>query len=91
MMGRPAPYPAACRPQAWSAASAGALVSVALGLRADLPSGVLEVRPLPSAPFGALRVEGLRLGPHAFAVEVNREGVVRVDGVAGGVQVRTSP
>jgi glycogen debranching enzyme len=90
MMGRPAPYPAACRPQAWSAASAGALVSVALGLRADLPSGVLEVRPSRSAPFGALRVEGLRLGPHAFAVEVNREGVVRVDGVAGGVQVRTS-
>jgi glycogen debranching enzyme len=88
MMGRPAPYPAACRPQAWSAASAGALVTVALGLRADLPSGVLHVTPPAEAPFGAIRLEGLRLGAHPLVVEVNRLGEVRVDGVPEGVQVR---
>ncbi len=31
----PAPYPASCRPIAWTAASAGLVVSAALGLRAD--------------------------------------------------------
>ena len=50
MLGRPSPYPASCRPQAWSAASAGAILTVALGLRADLPGGVLHVDPvLPAA------------------------------------------
>ena len=53
MMGRPSPYPASCRPQAWSAASAGVLVSVALGLRTDRAGGLVVSPPRP-APFGAL-------------------------------------
>ena len=85
--GAPAPYPASCRPQAWAAASAGLLVSTVLGLRADLPSRRLEVRPLPSAPFGALRVEGIRLGGDAVTVEVDATGKV-VDVLApDGVEV----
>ena len=85
--GAPAPYPASCRPQAWAAASAGLLVSTLLGLRADLPGGRLEVRPLPSAPFGALRVEGIRLGGEAVTVEVDATGSV-VDVLApDGVEV----
>ena len=61
MMGRPAPYPASCRPQAWSAASIGVLVSVALGLRPDGEGGLVVSPPHP-APFGALRVEGCGSG-----------------------------
>ena len=44
-------------------------------------------RPLPSAPFGALRVEGIRLGGDAVTVEVDATGKV-VDVLApDGVEV----
>ncbi|WP_161988592.1 glycogen debranching N-terminal domain-containing protein [Pedococcus bigeumensis] len=88
MLGRPSPYPASCRPQAWSAASAGALLTVALGLRADLPAGVLHVDPIRPTPFGALHVEGLRLGGIPFAVTVTRDGEVQVTGVPQEVEIR---
>ncbi|QGN57508.1 hypothetical protein GKE56_06080 [Nostocoides sp. HKS02] len=90
MMGRPAPYPAACRPQAWSAASAGALLAVALGLRADLPRGLLEVRPIRPAPFGALSVSGLRVAGAEVRVQVDAAGEVTLSGVPDGVQVSHS-
>lgn len=54
----PVPYPAACRPQAWSAAAAVAVLSARLGLHADAPAGRLDVDPDPNA--GAMHVEGLR-------------------------------
>ena len=88
MMGRPSPYPASCRPQAWSAASAGALVTVALGLRADVPAGTIDIDPVVPAPFGALRVEGLRLGDATVTVSVDRDGQVDVTGVPEGIEVR---
>ncbi len=87
MMGRPSPYPASCRPQAWSAASAGALVSVALGLRADAPSGVLHVAPARPQPFGALEVGGLRFAGHPFSVAVEESGEPRVSGLPEGLHV----
>ena len=89
--GRPSPYPASCRPQAWSAASAGALVTVALGLRPRWPTGGLRVEPPRHGPFGAVRVEGLRFRGHAFSVEAGPDGAgpghraaARVRGVRGG-------
>jgi glycogen debranching enzyme len=90
LLGRPAPYPASCVPQAWAAASVGALVGVALGLAPDAPAGTLGVNPARPLPFGALRVGGLRFRGEPFTVEVNPDGDVSVDGVAGEVQVRTS-
>ena len=57
---RPAPYPAACRPQAWSAAAAVALLTVALGLRPDRAWRTLHVHPARPAAYGPMRVEGLR-------------------------------
>jgi glycogen debranching enzyme len=87
MMGRPAPYPASCRPQAWSAASAGVLVSVALGLRPD-GAGGLVLDPVRPAPFGSLRVEGLRFRGQSFAVTVDADGRASVEGLAGGFEVR---
>ncbi|MCT2586308.1 glycogen debranching N-terminal domain-containing protein [Actinophytocola gossypii] len=68
-------YPAACRPQAWSAASAFVLVRAALGLTADVPAGRLTVAPSPAfAAWFPLRVEGLSVGGHALTVEVDRDG-----------------
>jgi glycogen debranching enzyme len=87
MLGRPSPYPASCRPQAWSAASAGALVTVALGLRADVPAGVLHVDPVLPLPFGAVQVEGLRWGGVPFSVSVSRDGEVEVAGVPSEVRI----
>jgi glycogen debranching enzyme len=80
----PAPYPASCRPQAWAAASAGSLVSTVLGLDVDAPRGTIHLSPLSGGPFGAMRVEGLRIGGRPFAVEIDAAGeVVRVEAPAG--------
>ncbi|MPV37297.1 glycogen debranching N-terminal domain-containing protein [Georgenia subflava] len=60
------PYPAACRPQAWSAASAVVVLSTALGLDVDVPAGTVSVRPVPGALGRGLAVEGLRAGGAAL-------------------------
>lgn len=75
----PTPYPAACRPQAWSAAAAAVLVQVLLGLESDIPAGKLLVRPLAQAPRvgGAgprLHVNGLVAGSEAFSAGVDESG-----------------
>lgn len=86
---RPAPYPASCRPQAWSAASAGAIVSAVLGLDIDVPAGRVSVRPMRPSPFGGVRVDGLRFGPQSFSVSVTALGEVSVDGLPPGIDVIT--
>lgn len=57
---KPVPYPAACRPQAWSAASSVAVLTAVLGLEPDAPAGAVHARPLPG--FGAVSARGLRIG-----------------------------
>jgi glycogen debranching enzyme len=54
----PVPYPAACRPQAWSAAAAVAVLSARLGLRADAPEGIFTTDAEPGT--GSIHVSGLR-------------------------------
>lgn len=90
MMGQPSPYPASCHPQAWSAASAAALVTVALGLQVDLPHGRVQLRPLRPAPFGAITVSGIRLGDADVTVSVDQAGVVSLSGLPDGLRVSDS-
>jgi glycogen debranching enzyme len=72
-------YPAACRPQAWSAAAAIALVQAALGLSADVPAGALRVAPHTGfAAWFPMRVTGLRVAGYDLLVEVNAAGEARV-------------
>ncbi len=73
----PLPYPASCRPQAWAAAAGTCVATLALGLRPDVPGGVLVLSPGTARPWGALSVEGLRLGAHPLAVTVDRDGTAR--------------
>ncbi|MEI4280204.1 glycogen debranching N-terminal domain-containing protein [Klenkia terrae] len=80
-------YPASCRPQAWSAAAAVAVLTAVLGLRPDVPAGRLVVRPLQPAPLGAVRVEGLRIGSDDVTVTVSADGAVEVTGFSGEVAV----
>lgn len=87
VLGRPAPYPAACRPQAWAAASAVALVSVALGLAPDAAHRTLHVRAARPAAFGAMRVEGLRFCGGRVDLDVDPAGTVTVLRAASDITV----
>jgi glycogen debranching enzyme len=73
----PLPYPAACHPQAWSAAAAIALLTAVLGLSPS-PDGGLDVRPIAPSPVGSLRVEGLRVGSRTLAVTLDPAGRAEV-------------
>jgi glycogen debranching enzyme len=75
--GIPIPYPASCRPQAWSAASAGALMTACLGLRADAPRDRLVIQPLRPSPFGDLSIRGLRVRGEAVEIDLTDDGDVR--------------
>jgi len=70
----PVPYPAACRPQAWAAASAVAIVSALLGVRPDVPAGRVEIAPLRGAAFGALDVDGIVIAGRRVRVRHDPSG-----------------
>jgi glycogen debranching enzyme len=85
-LSRPLPYPAACRPQAWSATSAILIVQAALGLEPDVPGGRVRLRPLPGMP---LEVRGLRIAGRPVDVRVDAAGAMRVDGLSAEQRVET--
>ena len=59
----PIPYPVACSPQAWSAATALSLLQTMLGMHADAARDVLELdRPHLPAWLGKVTVHDLRVG-----------------------------
>ena len=85
---RPIPYPAACRPQAWSAAAAVAVVSSVLGLTADAQNGALtasaagldsrlSVGGFQDGGFqdGGIQVDGIQFAGEAYRVD--RSGVTK--------------
>lgn len=70
----PVPYPAACRPQAWSAAAAVSVLGSVLGLDPDAQAGVLRMSP--SGAVGLLTVSGIRFAGSDVAVRVTADGEV---------------
>lgn len=82
------PYPAACRPQAWSAASAVVLLMSVLGLDPDVPAGALRVRPAVPSPVGGLEVSGLRVAGGTLSVSIGPDGEVRALSVPAGLDPR---
>ncbi|WP_025158941.1 glycogen debranching N-terminal domain-containing protein [Leifsonia aquatica] len=64
----PIPYPAACRPQAWSAAAAVAVLSARLGLSADAPAGRFDVAP--GAAAANTHVRGVRFAGEPRDIDV---------------------
>jgi glycogen debranching enzyme len=76
------PYPAACRPQAWSAASAIAVITALLGLSPDLSAGVTNVRPLHPNPVGPFTVSGLQLAGRTTDIRVDADGTATITTVS---------
>jgi glycogen debranching enzyme len=77
----PVPYPAACRPQAWSAAAAVAVLGTALGLAPDRDGGTVAIAPLRG--LGAVTVDGLRFAGHPFGVTTDADGHVTRNTLTG--------
>ena len=87
VLDRPVPYPASCRPQAWSAASAAVLISVALGFEPDAPAGRLTLRPARPAAYGPMTVRGLRFAGQSFGVRCEADGTTEVLDPPNGVDI----
>ncbi|WP_432993801.1 amylo-alpha-1,6-glucosidase [Dactylosporangium sp. CA-233914] len=85
------PYPASCRPQAWSAAAGPALLTALLGLNPDVPAGRVTLAPLSPSPVGAYRVRGLRIGPGELDVSVSPDGTPTVHDAPANLTVAIEP
>jgi glycogen debranching enzyme len=84
-LSRPMPYPAACRPQAWSAAAAVLITQAAIGLEPDVPGGRVRLDPLAGAPFGPVDVRGLELAGASVDVRVDAAGAATITGLPAGL------
>jgi hypothetical protein len=83
----PVPHPAACRPAAVAAAAGIHLLTALAGIRPDAPAGTVALRPVRSAPLGAVRLSGLRVAGEPFSVRVSRLGLGLVEEAAAGLQL----
>ncbi len=83
----PVPYPASCRPQAWSAAAAVVIVQAFLGLEANVPGGSLTINP--TAALGGLRVDGFRIAGQSFSAAVAADGTAFLPTGSAGLTVRS--
>jgi glycogen debranching enzyme len=81
-LSRPVAYPAACHPQAWSAAGSVLVLQSWLGLEPDVPNGVVRLNPMPGAPT----VSGLRVAGH----EVAFDGAT-LTGLPAGLSIASKP
>jgi glycogen debranching enzyme len=83
----PAPYPVACRPQAWAAGAIPALATAGLGLAPDgLARRLRVVRPTLPPGVGRLEVRGLRIAGARLDLRFERSGgqVALADATAHG-------
>lgn len=85
----PSPYPAACRPQAWAAASSVLVVQSLLGLDAHAPDERLTVNPKLSSAYRPLHATGLRFAGQPFDVSVASDGSARTTGLADNCDIRS--
>jgi len=83
----PVPYPASCRPQAWSAAAAPAIVRSLLGLEADAAARRLRLNPITPSPVGEFHVTGLRVAGGSLDVKVDAAGRATVLRAPAGMDV----
>lgn len=87
--GRPVPYPAACHPQAWSAAAAVLLLQAGLGVYPDVPAGRVDLRPLAGPELGALTATGLQIAGTPVTVTVDHTGHPTLTGLPAPLKIPT--
>ena len=80
------PYPASCRPQAWSAAASAVIVTSLLGLRPDIPAGTVRVSPL-ECSVGLRSVEGIYLSQLPVSFRIDEDRAVEAAGLPGGTRL----
>ena len=73
----PVPYPAACRPQAWASASSMLVLRSLLVIEADVPAGMVTLRPISPLPCSRIALTGVRVGEGTIDVVVE-DGAVSV-------------
>jgi glycogen debranching enzyme len=71
----PTPYPPACRPQAWAAASSVAILTALLGIEPDVPAGTLRVAPVEPFPWRRFEVRGLTVAGGRLSVRIGGDTV----------------
>lgn len=88
-MPNPVPYPASCRPQAWSAAAAVVLLRSRLGLAVDVPAGTILIAP--AGDTGALQIDGLQLAGHVFGLTATDADITVIGDLPAGVRLIPPP
>jgi glycogen debranching enzyme len=87
----PVPYPVACHPQAWAAASVLMMLQAVLGLRVDgFERRVIIESPVLPEGMGSLAIEGLRVGDGfaSFTVQGSPKGAtVSITGKHGPITI----
>ncbi|WP_284979158.1 glycogen debranching N-terminal domain-containing protein [Arthrobacter sp. fls2-241-R2A-200] len=86
----PVPYPTACSPQAWSAATPIQLARVLLRLDPDFTRNVLHLAPILPEEVGEFQADNVLLG--SSRISVRASGVNgTVAGLPNGLDLRTEP
>jgi glycogen debranching enzyme len=85
--GLPVPHPAACRPAAVAAAGGIQLLLALAGLHPNVPEGTLTLRPLATAPLGAVEFGGLRVAGEPLSVRVSDTGQGEVSEMPGSLRL----
>lgn len=88
--GSPVPYPTACSPQAWAAASPLLLLRAVAGLEVDVVTRRLRVAPQVAEPWDGLVWHGVQVGTHRVTVRAHR-GRWQVAGVPAEWELREEP
>ncbi|MBD0292188.1 MAG: amylo-alpha-1,6-glucosidase [Jiangellaceae bacterium] len=83
---RPVPYPTACRPQAWAAATPLYLLRALVRAEPCIPHGVLGLDPALPDELGTFHVSGVNIGPSRVILSI-QDGRSRVEGLRDDVAV----
>lgn len=87
----PLPYPAACRPQAWSCASAITTLLAAIEMDIDVPNRVARFSPAPAfAPWWPLDIRGLQIAGESVDLHIDADGKLTVDSTLDFISVAFS-
>jgi glycogen debranching enzyme len=71
----PVPYPTACRPQAWAAGVPLAIVTLCLGLRPDVPAGIITVNPTLPRGLRSLKAHGISFPGGQLSLNYSSDGI----------------